>query len=184
MKTFCVSRTNWRARKTASPLSASDTTTRSRTTTRTSDSSRTIFLRAGRDSGATTLISLPQKRPAKRRRYNFQRQIDRREAAPIRISFRIGMPGEDGKGAVELFGEHGARQFVRERQGGKRKFLRGAPAQCVRKTLRGAAKKNNFTRAAVARFAQPLRKLRRGLMLSRVVEQNHGRGGVQREFAE
>jgi hypothetical protein len=34
--------------------------------------------------------------------------------------FRVGMPSEYGKSAINLFGEHDARQFVRKREGGKR----------------------------------------------------------------
>src|ERR1700674_5470115 len=162
MKTSCGCRTNWQARKTASPSSASDTTMRSRTTTRTSDSSRIIFLRAGRDSSVTTRTSPLQRLPAKRRKFNFQRQVGRHNRAPTSISFRVGMSGENGEGAVELLGEHGAGQFVGKREGGKRKFLRRAPAQRIGKSFGGAAKKNNFTGAAVSRLAQPLGKLGRG----------------------
>lgn len=94
------------------------------------------------------------------------------------------MPGENGERAIDLLGEHGARQFVRESKEGKRKSLCGAAAQRVRKTLSGAAKKDNFARAAIARLAQPFRKLRRRLMFSGVVEQDDGRGRIQSEFAE
>src|SRR3981081_2872946 len=75
MKISYGCRTNWQARKTASPSNASDTTTRSRTTTRTSDSSRTMFLRAGQDSSATMPRSLLQRPRARLRRSNFQRRI-------------------------------------------------------------------------------------------------------------
>ncbi len=87
------------------------------------------------------------------------------------------MPGEDGEGAVELLGEHDAGQFVRKRQRRKRKLLRGAAAQSFGKSFRIAAQKNNFARAAVARFAEPLCELRRRLRFSRVVQQDHGRVG-------
>jgi len=55
----------------------------------------------------------------------------------------------------------------------------------VWKAIRSPAKKDNFARApAVTHLAQPLGKLRRGLMLSPVVEEDNGCGGIQREFAE
>src|SRR5260370_2579379 len=88
----------------------------------------------------------------------------------IMVLLRIGMPGENGEGAVELLGEHGTGELVRERQGRERKLLRRTTAERVRKTLSGTAQKDNFARAAVARLAQPFSKLRRGLMLSRVIE--------------
>jgi hypothetical protein len=55
------------------------------------------------------------------------------------VLFRVGMAREDGEGAVELLGEHGAGEFVRERQGRKRKLLRGAAAQRFGETIRAAA---------------------------------------------
>src|ERR1019366_5091317 len=39
-------------------------------------------------------------------------------------------------------------------------------------------------RAAVTRFPEPLCKLRRRLLLSRIVEQDDRRGGIERELAE
>ena len=55
------------------------------------------------------------------------------------VLFRVRMSREDGEGAVKLFGEHGAGEFVRERQGRKRKFLRSASAQRLGKTFRASA---------------------------------------------
>jgi hypothetical protein len=40
--------------------------------------------------------------------------------------FRVGAAGEDGEGAVELFGEHDAGEFVRVGHGAERKLLVGA----------------------------------------------------------
>src|ERR1700730_3451128 len=78
MKISYGCRTNWRVRKTASPSNASDTTTRSRTTTRTSRSFPTIFLQAGRDSSVIAPTSLLQRPRARRRRSNFRRRTDER----------------------------------------------------------------------------------------------------------
>ena len=58
----------------------------------------------------------------------------------------IGMPGEDGEGAVELLDEHRTSQFVRIRERGKREFLRrgAATPQGLGKPLGIAARENNF----------------------------------------
>jgi len=62
--------------------------------------------------------------------------------------------------------------------------LRGAAPERVRKTLGGAAKKNNFARAAIAHLAQPFGELRRRVMFSRVIKQDDRCGGIESEFAE
>src|ERR1019366_2932511 len=103
---------------------------------------------------------------------------------PPRISLWVWMSGEGGEGAIDLLGEHGAGQFVRECQRRERKLLRGSAAQRLGKSFGGAAKKHNFARAAVARLTKPAGKLRRGLMFPRVIEQDHGRGGIERELAQ
>ncbi len=62
--------------------------------------------------------------------------------------------------------------------------MRGAAPERVRKTLGGAAKKNNFARAAIAHLAQPFGELRRRVMFSRVIKQDDRCGGIESEFAE
>ena len=89
---------------------------------------------------------------------------------PVRMLFRVGVSSERGEGAVELLGEHGASQFVREGERRKRKLLRGAPPQRLWKTFRTAAQKYDFARAPITRFSQPFRELRRGLIFFRIVQ--------------
>src|SRR5580692_9683307 len=104
------------------------------------------------------------------------------KAIPYLLGVRVAR--QDGKRTVDLFGEHGAGEFVRESERGKRELLRGAAAQRFRKTLRSPAKENDFTNAAIARFAQPARKLRRSLGLTRIVEQNNGGGGIESQLSQ
>src|ERR1700674_1378131 len=47
----------------------------------------------------------------------------------LRALFRVGAAGEDGEGAVELFGKHDAGEFVGESQSAERKLLVGALAE-------------------------------------------------------
>src|ERR1019366_1135659 len=99
---------------------------------------------------------------------------------PPRISLWVWMSGEGGEGAIDLLGEHGAGQFMRERQRRERKLLRRSAVQRLGKSFGGAAKKHNFARAAVARLTKPPGKLRRGLMFPGGIERElaQGRGGI------
>ena len=94
------------------------------------------------------------------------------------------MPGENGEGAVELLGQHHAGEFVRKRERRQRKLLGGAAAQSFGKALRAAAQKNDFARAAVARFAQPLCELRRRLCFSASSSKTTVACGIERKFAQ
>src|SRR5207244_11365633 len=66
--------------------------------------------------------------------------------------------GENGEGAVELFDEHDAREFVRISHRAERYFLRHAFAERGGKTVRVAANEDDFTRTAVALVAKPFRE--------------------------
>ncbi len=94
------------------------------------------------------------------------------------------MPGENRECAVELLGKHCAGKFVRERERGKRKFLRGATAKGFGETLGSAAQENNFARTAVARVTKPFRKLRGRLIFSSVIEQDNSCGGIECQLAQ
>jgi hypothetical protein len=94
------------------------------------------------------------------------------------------MSGQNGKGAVELLDEHGAGQFVGIRERGKGKFLGGPAAQSLGKPFGITAQKNDFARAAIARFAEPLCKLIGGLVFSTGVQQDDRRRGIELQFAE
>lgn len=98
--------------------------------------------------------------------------------------FRIGVARKDCEGAVKLFGKHGAGQFVREGQRGQRKFLRGAAAQRFRKAFSATTQKNNFARAPVARFTEPLGELCGRLNFPSVVQQDNHRGRLEDELAQ
>src|ERR1700730_334665 len=96
---------------------------------------------------------------------SFAFRVGRSLRSNWRFSLRIRMAREDGGGAVELLGEHGAGKFVREGQRRKRKLLRSAAAQRLRKTLRAAAQECDFARSTVTRFTEPPCGLRRRLRL-------------------
>src|SRR5215472_18071580 len=98
--------------------------------------------------------------------------------------FRVGAAGEDGKGAVELLGEDHARQFVRERHGAERKFLRDALTQRFGETTCVPANKNELACAAVAQFTEPPGQRIRIECSAARVEKNGGCGAVGVEFLE
>ena len=106
----------------------------------------------------------------------------RMDMAPIfytRRLFRVGVPGEQREGPVDLLGEHHPGQFVRKRHRRKRDALGGAARQRPGKTFRRAAKKHQFAHAAVAAAAQPRGKLRGIEALAVGIEQDH-RGSRRR----
>jgi len=63
--------------------------------------------------------------------------------------FRVGVSGPDRKCSINLLGEDHAREFVGHRQSRERYSFPHAAPQGFRKTLRIAAKKNQFAGAAV-----------------------------------
>jgi hypothetical protein len=99
-----------------------------------------------------------------------------------RALFRVGAAGEDGEGAVKLFGEHDAGEFVRKGHGAERKFLVGTLAKSVREAVGVAAEKDQFAGAAVAEFAEPFGEGARIERFSGGVEKNSGGGAVGVEF--
>jgi hypothetical protein len=101
-----------------------------------------------------------------------------------RALFRVGAAGEDGEGAVELFGEHDAGEFVGEGHGAERKFLVGALPESVGEAGGVAAEKDEFARAAVAEFAEPFGEGVRIESFSGSVEKDRGSGAVGVEFLD
>jgi len=95
--------------------------------------------------------------------------------------FRIRMAGEDGEGAIDLFGEKDAGEFVRHRQRGKRNLQSGDGAQFVGKASGIATKKNQFAKTGVAMVPEPFCKMRGSELLSRRVEKDDG--GIRGHFA-
>src|SRR6266403_1970229 len=73
----------------------------------------------------------------------------------LRTLFRVGAAGEDGEGAVELFGEHDAGELVGESHGAEGKLLVGALAEIFGEAVGVAAKEEQFAGAAVAKFPEP-----------------------------
>ena len=94
------------------------------------------------------------------------------------------MTGENGEGAINLFGQHHAGEFVRHGERGERDFLLRAGAQFVGKTLGVAAEENQFARAAVAQVAEPARELLRSELFSGGIEQDDRGGRVDFQFAQ
>ena len=68
----------------------------------------------------------------------------------LRLSFRVGVAGENREGAIELLGEHHASQLVGKSERRKRDFRGGAPGQSVGEAFGRAAEKGHLARAAVA----------------------------------
>jgi hypothetical protein len=101
-----------------------------------------------------------------------------------RALFRVGAAGEDGEGAIELLGEHHAREFVGEGHGAKRNFLEGALAEIVREAVGVAAEEDEFAGAAVAEFAEPVGESVRIENFSGGVEKYCSGGAVGVEFLE
>jgi hypothetical protein len=95
-----------------------------------------------------------------------------------RALFRVGAAGEDGEGAVELFGEHDAGEFVGVGHRAERKFLVGALSEIFREAVGVAAEENEFAGAAVAEFAEPLGESVRIESFSGGVEKDCGGSAV------
>jgi hypothetical protein len=102
----------------------------------------------------------------------------------LRTLFRVGAAGEDGEGAVELFGEHDASKFVGESHGAERESLVGALAESLGKAVGVAAEEYEFAGAAVAEFPEPCGEGVRIEILSGSVEKNHGGGAIRVEFLQ
>jgi hypothetical protein len=98
--------------------------------------------------------------------------------------FRVGVAREDGEGAIDLFGQHDAREFVGHRQSGERNLLRGSGAEFVRKSFGVAAKEDEFAHAAVAKVAEPFGELLRRELFAGGVEEDDCGGGIEFRFAE
>jgi hypothetical protein len=98
--------------------------------------------------------------------------------------FRIGAPGENSEGAVELLGEHDAGEFVRKGHGAERKFLVGAPAEVIREALGVAAEEDEFASAAIAKSAEPFGEGIRIEVLSGGVEKDNRGGAISVKFLE
>ncbi len=64
--------------------------------------------------------------------------------------FRIGVPGENREGAIDLLGEDHAGEFVWHGKRGERDFVFGGSAQVGGEPFRIAAEKDEFARAAIA----------------------------------
>jgi hypothetical protein len=94
------------------------------------------------------------------------------------------MAGEDGEGAIKLFGEKDAGEFVRHGESGERKFHVRLAAEVVGKTFGVAAEEYEFLGAAVAEVAEPASELRGGKLLAGGVEEDEDGGGVELEIAE
>src|SRR6185369_5975665 len=107
------------------------------------------------------------------RSWRFPFSDDARSTSSRSRLFGVRVAREDGERAVELFREHGTRKLVGKRERRQRKFLRRATTKSFGKTLRAAAQKNNFARATIAGFTQPLGELRRVLTLPAVIEQDN-----------
>ena len=73
--------------------------------------------------------------------------------------FRVRVAGEDGEGAVELLGEHGAGEFVRQGERRKRDFVVARRRGALGKSFGVAAKEHHFAETAVAWFSQPFCEL-------------------------
>src|SRR5882672_4997097 len=102
----------------------------------------------------------------------------------LRALFRVGAAGEDGEGAVELFGEHDASELVGESHRAERKFLVGAPAESFWEAVGVAAEKDQFAGAAVAQLTEPNCEGVRIEIFSGSVEKDHGGGAVSVEFLQ
>jgi hypothetical protein len=100
----------------------------------------------------------------------------------LRGLFRVGAAGEDGKGAVELLGEHDACEFVGEGHGAERKFLVGALAEILREAIGIAAKEDEFAGAAVAEFAKPFGEGVRIEIFPGGIEKDYNGGAIGIEF--
>jgi hypothetical protein len=98
--------------------------------------------------------------------------------------FRIGAAGENGKGAVELLGEHDAGEFVGKGHGAERKFLMGALAEVIREAFGVAAEEDEFAGAAVAEFTEPFGEGVRIEVFSGSIEKDNIGGGVSVKFLE
>jgi hypothetical protein len=102
----------------------------------------------------------------------------------LRALFRVGAAGEDGEGAVELFGEHDPGEFMGESHGAQRESLVGALAEIFGKAVGVAAEEDQFAGAAVAEFPKPFGEGVRIKVLSGSVEKNYGGGAVCVEFLQ
>jgi hypothetical protein len=94
------------------------------------------------------------------------------------------MAGEDGEGAIELFGEEDAGEFVRHGESGERKLHVRLATEVVGKTFGVAAEEDEFAGAAVAEVTEPASELRGGELLAGGVEEDERGGGVDLEIAE
>src|SRR5215831_5315709 len=94
------------------------------------------------------------------------------------------MACEDSEGAIDLFGQHHAGEFVGHRECGKGNLVLGSSAKIVRKTIGIAAEKNQLTRPAIAEIAEPAGELLGGLLLASRVEEDDGRGRIEFQFPE
>src|SRR5256885_16921167 len=92
--------------------------------------------------------------------------------------FGIGASREDGEGAIELLGEHDAREFMREGGGAERHLLMSALAQVLRETAGIAAEEDEFVGAAVSEFAEPFGEGFGGQIFSRGVQEDDACGTV------
>jgi hypothetical protein len=89
---------------------------------------------------------------------------------------------QNRKGAVDLLGQDDAGEFVRHGKGRERDSLFGLGTNFIREAFRVATKKNQLSRAAVAQIAQPARKLVRGVLFARSVQQYNRCSGIDLQF--
>src|SRR5580658_1444797 len=94
------------------------------------------------------------------------------------------MAGQDGEGAVDLFGEDYAGEFVGHGQRRKRDALVGQGAEFDGETFGVAAEEDDFAGGMVAEAAEPARELLRAELIAGGVEQDEGGAGLHFQFAQ
>ena len=90
----------------------------------------------------------------------------------------IRVPGKNGEGAVDLFGDDDAGELVRLSHFSEREEQVGALARLFGPAVGGADGKDDELAACVAFAAQPAGEILRGHLFAVFVEQNEERGGA------
>lgn len=90
----------------------------------------------------------------------------------------VGVTGEDGEGAVDLFGEDGAGEFVGQGDEAEREDKAGVAAGGVGPSVVGPDGEDYRLRAGVAETAEVSGEVLGGELLAAAVEEDEDRGGA------